>query len=114
MLSLCLSIRLPLQEGVKVPDVLVPFMGGRTFIPFVRPKPVAVSSAPPRMSLPAHTTNRAWSAFRSVSLACRCARMLLLAPLLLPRDDTRHSCAWTDFPGLRLTSGAMKTAMPAR
>jgi seryl-tRNA synthetase len=27
-------------DGVKIPDVLVPFMGGRTFIPFTREKPV--------------------------------------------------------------------------
>jgi seryl-tRNA synthetase len=26
-------------EGVKVPDVLVPFLGGRTFLPFKREKP---------------------------------------------------------------------------
>jgi hypothetical protein len=27
-------------DGVRVPDVLVPFMGGRTFLPFTREKPV--------------------------------------------------------------------------
>ena len=27
-------------EGVKVPEVLVPYMGGRTFLPFVREKPI--------------------------------------------------------------------------
>ena len=27
-------------EGVKVPDVLVPYMGGRTFMPFTREKPI--------------------------------------------------------------------------
>ena len=28
------------SEGVKVPDVLVPYMGGRTFLPFIREKPI--------------------------------------------------------------------------
>jgi seryl-tRNA synthetase len=32
-------------EGVKVPDVLVPYMGGRTFLPFTREKPVNVNAA---------------------------------------------------------------------
>ena len=34
-------------EGVRVPDVLVPFLGGRTFLPFVKPKPVAKEGATP-------------------------------------------------------------------
>jgi hypothetical protein len=32
-------------EGVRVPDVLVPFMGGRTFLPFVREMPASVVAA---------------------------------------------------------------------
>ena len=31
-------------EGVKVPEVLVPFMGGRTLLPFVRERPVSVEA----------------------------------------------------------------------
>lgn len=27
------------SDGVKVPDVLIPYMGGRTFLPFVKEKP---------------------------------------------------------------------------
>jgi seryl-tRNA synthetase len=36
----CILENYQTAEGVKVPDVLVPFMGGRTFLPFVKPKPV--------------------------------------------------------------------------
>ncbi|CAE7724151.1 unnamed protein product, partial [Symbiodinium microadriaticum] len=51
-------------DGVRVPDVLVPFMGGITFLPFVRdskgaptvsgiPKPVPAKPSPPVPSKPA-------------------------------------------------------------
>lgn len=111
-----------------MPDVLVPFMGGRTFIPFTRAKPVAVSHslmdrssnwavmagsyvAAPSLLLCCGDAAVAWFSWRSVDGVP--VPVPLLVPLL-PRDDPRHSCAWTDFPGPRLTSGAMETTMPAR
>lgn len=36
----CLLENYQTPEGVRVPDVLVPYMGGRTFLPFTREKPV--------------------------------------------------------------------------
>ena len=31
-------------EGIRVPEVLVPFMGGRTLLPYTREKPVNVEA----------------------------------------------------------------------
>ena len=36
----CILENYQTPEGVRVPEPLVPFMGGRTFMPFTRPKPV--------------------------------------------------------------------------
>ena len=41
----CILENYQTAEGVKVPDVLVPFMGGRTFLPFTRPKPVTKNTS---------------------------------------------------------------------
>lgn len=52
---LCLTLLgCPLRVGVRIPEVLVPFMGGLTFLPFVRDSkleegskiPPAVKKAP--------------------------------------------------------------------
>lgn len=44
--SLTISYNEQEAEGVRIPEVLVPFMGGITFLPFVRgPKPTDKSSA---------------------------------------------------------------------
>lgn len=41
----CLLENYQTPRGIKVPDVLVPYMGGTTFIPFVRPPPINVNAA---------------------------------------------------------------------
>lgn len=43
----CILENYQTPEGVKVPDALVPFMGGRTFMPFTKPKPVYTKEAKP-------------------------------------------------------------------
>lgn len=54
-------LHLQQPDGVRVPDVLVPFMGGRTFLPFVKERP-----APPKIdSKSATTTNAASSSSTS-------------------------------------------------
>ena len=60
-------------EGVKVPEVLVPYMGGRTFMPFTREKPVMKAPVPATASATKSASAASTSTSASASAAAPAA-----------------------------------------